>query len=124
MKRMLQYRILLILLITSVASVAALSAGPYDGLWSATSPAKGDCGPASVEIIVLDSAIQGSVTTTFKGGVMGGHILEGTVQPDGTAKFVVGRLNEIQGTIRFGTDKFDLDIQGFCGTRSLTGSRH
>jgi len=121
---MLHYRVALVLLITSGASVAALSAGQYDGLWSATSPAIGDCGPTSVEIMVVNNAMQGSVTTTYKGELVGGNVLEGTVQPDGTATFVVRRLNSIQGTIRFGTDKFDLAVQGFCGTRSLAGRRH
>src|SRR5262249_6656704 len=109
---MLSHRIALLVLITSAAAFAALSAGPYDGKWSGTSAAFKDCGPANIEMVISNGAISGYAATTYQGQPRQSSILEGTVRPDGIATIVVGERTHFQGSIRFAGDRFDMNIQG------------
>lgn len=95
---------------------AAYAAGAFDGNWSGTGEAKGECGVLSVAMIVKDNKISGSI----KGAKGTAAISSGTVETDGSAKI---KYQNSGATVKFSKDTFVGNFATLCGVREATGKK-
>lgn len=107
------------LLAITLAAVAAYSAGPYDGTWRGQGEARGDCGVLTVNLVVRDNAITGTVS-----GQHGSPpITSGIIGANGSARVKYAAAQGFEGTIQFSPDQFDGQFMTFCGTRQVIGKK-
>ncbi len=95
---------------------AAYAAGAFDGNWSGTGEAKGECGVLSVTMTVKDNKISG----TIKGAKGTTSISSGAVESDGSAKI---KYQNSGGTVKFSKDAFVGHFATLCGVREATGKK-
>jgi len=105
-----------------LAAVPAMAAAPFDGKWNGGGAPVGECGAATADITVTDGLISGRISATYQGRQVSGDIASVKVGADGTASVVVG-TRQFPMSIRFAGDRFDANLNAFCGLRPLTGTR-